>query len=204
VRVESPKGRYSLRAVLVAKLPDRIRLEAFNPFGQTVGVLLQDQGKSTLWIPSEKVVYTASKTENLTGHFLGVPIPPEIFGYSLVACIPPDYLQRLDVTADASGTTRAVAAQQKRDLSLSWTLRSGPLAMESLDVRQGNRKYVVNYEPAADLVLVEAPRKISFTSADWQMEVTVNQVRNAPDLSDSVFNVTYPDGLKRVDLDEGK
>ncbi|MCE5244160.1 MAG: hypothetical protein ABFD98_13085 [Syntrophobacteraceae bacterium] len=203
VRVESSKGRYSLRAVVVAELPDRIRLEAFNPFGQTMGVLLQDRGKSTLWIPSENVVYTATKTENLTGHFLGVPIPPELFGYSLVACIPPAYLERLDVYADASGT-KAVAAQQQKDWSLSWTLQPGPLALESLNVRQGNRKYAVNYEPAADLVLVEAPRKISFTAADWQMEVTVNQIRNAPELSNSVFSITYPDGLKKVDLDKGK
>ena len=200
IKVESPKGKYNLRAVVLAKLPDRLRLEAFNLFGQTAGVLLQDKGKSTLWIPSEKVIYTASRTENLTGHFLGVPIPPEVFGYSLVACIPPAYLAGIEMVPSDTGWL-AVAASQKKDWSLSWLLQPRPLALESLAVQQGNRKYAVSYEPAADLVLVEAPRRISFASAEWQMEVTVSQIRNASDLADSLFSVNYPDGLKRVDLD---
>src|SRR5690348_6554702 len=63
IKAESPKGKASLRAIVVAVLPDRVRLEAFNPWGQTVALLLLDKGDSSLWVPSENVVYTARRAE---------------------------------------------------------------------------------------------------------------------------------------------
>ena len=166
MRVESAKGRYSLKAVVLAELPDRLRLEAFNPFGQTVGVLIQDKGKSTLWIPSEKMLYTASRTEKLTGHFLGVPVPTGGIRLQSPSPASPPPTSITSISCRDGPLYKAVAAQQKKD----WSLRlvdSACAARARIAHRSAGRPGIcpVNYEPAADLVLVEAPRKIRFSSS---------------------------------------
>ena len=52
----------NLDAFILAKLPDRLRLEAFR-LGQTVAVLTLNGGQPSLFVPSEKVVYTAERSE---------------------------------------------------------------------------------------------------------------------------------------------
>jgi outer membrane biogenesis lipoprotein LolB len=203
IRAESQKGKFSFRAVLMASLPDRFRLEAFNPFGQTVSLLILDgeQQKFRLYVPSEKAVYTAARAETLIAHFLGVPIPLETLGYSLVACVPPEHLYNLSVTRhDGGWIGRSEGAGA--GWSFIWRFLPRPPALRSIDVRESGRNYSIVYEPAVGLDARNAPERITFESSQWHMEVTLDQTRSSPAFQHSTFTPAIPDGIRTIDLDE--
>lgn len=204
IKAESPKGKFNLRTILLAKLPGQYRLEAYNPFGQTMGVLVLNRSRqeSHLWVPSEKVVYTATKAENLLAHFLGVHVPLETFGYSLVACIPPDQLAGMSMHPSGTewqGSTRS----PRTEWAFTWRFLSLPQALKSIDVRQEAMGFAIVYEPAVDLKADAAPERIEFRSSEWQMEVKIDQIKKTPDQSHAVFSLGYPQGIRKVNLDHG-
>lgn len=202
VRAQGPKGRIQFQAVMLAGLPGRFRLEALNPFGQTVGLLLLDQENSLLWLPSENVVYTAARPETLVQHFLGVRIPLETFGYSLIASATPSQLNDLQFYEKAGMLCAKVRTEATAEYT--WNLLPSPLSLESLEVREGGTEYTITYDPPADLAIAETPRKIKFTSSQWEMEVTVNQLARAPDLQEKAFRFPVPQGPREIRLSDSK
>ena len=70
IRAQTPDKKLNMNAVILARLPDQFRLEAFR-LGQTVGLLTMNHGQSSLFVPSEKVLYTAARSEVLIDHLFG-------------------------------------------------------------------------------------------------------------------------------------
>lgn len=200
IRAESAKGKFRFRSVIVAQLPHAFRLETFNPFGQTIGVLVFNQGTSTLYIPAEKVVYTASRTEQLIKYFLGVPVPLELFAYSLAACVPPEQLDHLHVAAEDSGWTANVR-EPVSGRTLNWQFNSEPAALRQIAIEGALEDYTISFEPSARLDLQDIPNKILFSGAQWQMEVTVSEMKTVFSLQPSIFNLPIPQGTRVIDLD---
>lgn len=201
IRAESAKGKFHVQTVILAKLPDQFRLEAFNLWGQTLGVLVLNQGNSSLWVPSEKVLFTAARPETLIEHFLGIPIPIETLGYSLVASISPDQLNSLQVLpGDASGWT-GYFKDPRRNWTFTWQFSAHPFAMKSIGVREAQWDYTISYEPAVDLDLQMVPKKIDFVSSQWQMEVIADQISKSSEFQAAAFNPPFPSGIRKVDLD---
>ena len=201
LRADSPKGKYPLRAVVVADLPDRLRLEASNLFGQTLGVIIYNKGESSLWVPNEKTLYTARKPGVLTQHFLGVSLPLNILGYSLTASLPPEELETFKLLSERS---RWVGQSQAGldGWRYEWSFLSQPMTFKAFEARKGLWHYTVNYDPPVPLEVTESPRKIAFVSSDWQMDVTIDRIQTAPHLRDDLFLPLFPGGLRRVSLDE--
>lgn len=203
IAVESPKGKFNFKAVILAGLPGRYRLEAFNPFGQTVSLLVlnRDRRQSSLFIPAEKVLYTAAKAETLVAHFLGVPIPLETFGYSLIACVSPEHLSRIMV-ASQGGEWLGHSKSPTRGPTFTWKFLPQPPALESMEVQEGPWRYSIVYESAVALSPQSVPEKIKFQSSQWKMEVTLDQIQGSPALQDSAFSPPIPSGIHEVDLDK--
>lgn len=202
VRAQGPKGKIQFQAVMLAGLPGRFRLEALNPFGQTAGLLLLNQENSLLWLPSENVVYTAAHPETLVQHFLGVRIPLETFAYSLIASAPASQLNDLQFYQKSGMLCARVRTEAAG--GYTWNFIPSPLSLESLEVREGGTEYTITYDPPADLGIAETPRKIKFSSFQWEMEVTVNQLARAPDLQEKVFQFPVPQGPREIRLDDSK
>lgn len=203
IRAQSPKGKFNLRAVILASLPDRYRLEAFNPFGQTVALLvLNRQHQSTLFIPSEKVLYTAAKAETLVAHFLGIPLPLDTFGYSLVGCVPPEHLDGLTL-APRGNQWLGASKDTAGGLSYAWRFLPQPPTLKSIEVREGSWNYKIVYEPEVALTPRSTPGKIKFQSPQWQMETTLDQIQSTANTPDSAFNPELGEGIRRVNLDKG-
>ncbi len=216
VRAEGSKGRYSFRTLVVADLPGRFRLEAYSPWGQAVGVLLFDSGTSSLWIPSEKVVYTAERAEALVEHFLGVPVSVEVLAYSVIAAIPPEFLDGLDLEQACSGwVARAPFFPGERSAArtglgggaaagsqglLAWHFTSSPLFLDAVNVERGKWKYEIRYDPAVGLDFAKAPERIEFRSSEWRMEIGVEEIRQAPEPPESSFTLPVPAGARVIDL----
>lgn len=198
VKGESARKNFSVHAVIVANLPDQLRFEA-NKLGQTVGVLVFNRNRSTLWIPSEQVAYRASKGEDLIEYFLGATIPPEAFSRSLIASLSMDQLRSLQ---PIPGQSRLLlhSGKSEIDAAYTWKLSPGVESIESAQVRQGARLYSVIYDPPVSLDSEGQPRKISFVSEEWQLEVKIEQLAPAVGSPESAFELPIPGGTRLVDL----
>ena len=203
VRAEGPKGKINLRAVMLADLPGRLRLEAFNPFGQTVGLLLLDQEHSRLWLPTENVVYTARRPDLLVRFFLGVGISLDTFAYTLIASSSPSTLNDLRFH-DESGVLVGTVSIPSTGSSYTWEFLPSPLALSRFKVAEGGSEYTVNYDPPADMRIAETPKKLTFSSSQWRMEVTVNQLAKTSEPQGDAFRAPIPAGTPEVTLDDVK
>lgn len=200
IKGESPKGKFRFQSVILSQLPDKLRMEAYTTWGQTAGVLIVNKKDSSLYIPSEKVIYTANHAEDLVRYFLGVPIPIEVFGYSLIASVSPDQLSDWQVHRDSSGW-QATARTLQNALQFSWQFLAEPPALQAVNVRGGRSEYSVLYEPAVHLDPESTPKKINFLSSQWHMEVSVSQMQTASGLQSAVFTLPFPEGIRKVNLD---
>lgn len=199
IRAEGESKKFSFQTVILANLPDRYRLDAFK-LGQMVGAMSLEKERSSLWIPSEKVVYRASRAETLIGQLLGIPIPIKILGYSLIACVPPDQMKGLRFFREG---TELVGYSEGAgdDFEIIWKFQSHPLALKTIQARQGSRKYMVEYEPPVELTPQAIPKKIKLSSSQWHMDVAVEQLRSIERFDESLMKVSMPGPLKEIDLD---
>jgi outer membrane biogenesis lipoprotein LolB len=201
IKVESSRGNYSGRTVVLAGLPNHLRLEAFTLFGQTSGLLLLNRDGAKLWIPSEKIVYTADKPETLMEHLLGIPIPLETLEYGLIGCIPPNQLAGLRITHRGTQWL-GHSAEPSHSRSYTWDLSSQPPGLHEVDVTEGPWKYTIKYDPPVQLNPQSIPKKIQFLSSQWQMGVTVELMQSSPAFGDDVFYPPFPNNLRRVNLED--
>ncbi len=203
IRAEGPKGKNRFQAFAVARVPGHFRLEATNPFGQTVGVLVMNPRETTLWIPSESAVFTAADAQTLIDYFLGITIPPEVFEYGLFAGVPLNHLNAdFQVSSSLPGRYTAFSRDPKTGLRFVWEFSSNPMALNMISILGGGDDITVRYEPKVELEPVQnIPEKITFTSSRWQMEVTPVQLERALALEDSSFFPPSAEGIRRVNLD---
>lgn len=202
VKAESSQKKFRVQTVVLGKVPNQFRLEAFK-LGQTVGVLVMDQGKSSLWVPSEKTFFSTSRPERLIEYFLGVPVPLETFSYSLIACLPSEQLEHLDVIPISDGWI-ARSEDKSKGAFYTWKFASQPLSLRGIDVRQGPLIYSITYDPPVDLDPRNVPMKINFASATWQMEVVVDQMTVSGDFQSFAFALPSVSDAKRINLDISK
>ena len=175
IKAESAEKRFTLDAAILANLPDQLRLEAFR-LGQTVGVLIFNHDQSSLFVPSEKLLLSAAHSEDLTNHLLGIGLPLDSFGYTLCATLAPALLEGFEVAPrqrDWLGVTRP----GPESWSSEWQFSSEPQAVTTVKIQRGDWDYTVRYDPPVGLAVEEIPQKITFTSAQWQVEATVQELK---------------------------
>ena len=198
LRAETSEKKVNLDAIVLAKLPDQLRLEV-SRLGQTVAVLTLNGGQPSLFVPSEKVIYTADRSETLIDHFLGIALPLDTLGYSLSASLPPDQLDSLQLSGQDAEWI-GYAKPPPGDWSYAWHFLASPQKIVSASVKRGTLNYAIRYDPPVGLAAVDVPQKITFTSVQWQIELTVQEITAAPILQDSVFSSNVAGDLQHVHL----
>ncbi len=74
VSISAPGEKISYTQVTVASEPDRIRLEALNPFGSTVGFISSDGGKIYIISSSARETYDGGEEFNLADIYPGLDL----------------------------------------------------------------------------------------------------------------------------------
>jgi outer membrane biogenesis lipoprotein LolB len=198
LKAQTSDKKFNLDIIVLANLPDQLRLEAFR-MGQTVGVLTLNNGQSSLFVPSEKILYSAVRSEDLTDHLLGIALPVDSFGYSLCATLPSAQLDGFQVMPhdrEWDGHTKP----SPDGWSSVWHFTSQPQAITSATDRRGALEYTIRYEPPVGLAVQEVPQKIIFSSTQWQIEATVQELIAVPTTQDAAFIGSFGGGVRRVEL----
>ncbi len=200
-RVESKKAKFSTRAIVLVEGDHLARFETFSPIGQTTALfVLNDKGPS-LFIPSEKAVFTARQPETLISYFLGVSLPFETFRYTLAASVPPQLVDGIQTSSDAMAL-HAISNAGNR--YFDWQFVSGGTQLKGVYVRDREFEGRIDYDPPVPLSAGAVPKKILISSSEWSMEVTVEALEPARDFQPSVFNMPVLHDVKPVDLDKVK
>jgi hypothetical protein len=185
--------------MVVAAPPDMLRIEVLSPFGQSVGLLLFTRDEASLWIPSEKAIYTAGRAETLIRHLLGIPIPMETFIHSIAGVVPRKYLQRLREQPTGSGW-QARSQDPTEPWMTTWEFGSNPFSLQQIRLTGESGSITVDYDPPVDLAR-GTPDRLVFASTGWKLEVKVDQIQIVKEVQSGTFQVSYPSGLRRIDLD---
>ncbi len=201
LRVDSEKAKFGTRAIVLAEGGRFARFETFSPIGQTTALFVLNDTGPFLFIPSEKGVFTAREPETLIRYFLGVSLPFDTFRYTLAASVPPDLADGIKAHSDA-GVLHAIATAGSR--YFDWQFVSGGAELKGVYVRDGAFEGRIDYEPPVPLAPEAVPKKILIASADWHMEVTVEELEPARDVQPSVFYLPALRDVKLVDLDKIK
>ena len=69
-----------------------------------------------------------------------------------------------------------------------------------MSVKRATWNYTILYEPPVGLAVQDVPQKIMFSSAQWQIELTIQEITAAPILQDAVFNTDFGGESRHVDL----
>jgi outer membrane biogenesis lipoprotein LolB len=203
IRADGAKGKMRFQAIVLASLPDQLRLEAFSLVGQTVALFTMSNARPALWIPSEKMIFTAERPETLIEYFFGIPLPAGVFAYNLAAVVPPGQIDKLHPRGDASGW-KAESDSDGTNTSWRWEFTAQPPALKSVAVKDGPWECRITYDPPVGLEPQDMPRKIRLESAQWQMDITVEQIVPAASLEASAFGPPVQSGIRTVDLDSIK
>jgi hypothetical protein len=165
----------------------------------TASLFVLNQTGSSLLIPSQNTIFTASQPETLIRRFLGGSLPVDLFSRLLSASIPPELLQNIQSRSQDS-VLRLISKGPGG--YFEWQIVSGALARVYIGSAQFEGE--VSYSPPVRLARESTPQKILIASKGWSMEVRVEQMRPAPAFQPGVFRLPALAGMRRVDLDKEK
>lgn len=198
LRVDSRTTRFNARALVLVSGRHFVRFETFAPLGQTAALFVSNEAGPSLLIPSEKVIFTAHRPETLVRHFIGVTLPFEVFRYALAGSVPPEQIDKLDRRLDA-GVIHAVYNMDGRYFDWQF-IPEGP-ALSGVFIQSGDFEGRVSFEPPVLLKKDAAPKKIRISSAEWNMELNLGELKPAADFNSALFYMPNVPGVRSVDLD---
>jgi len=177
------------------------RFETFGPIGQTATLFVLNDTGPSLFIPSERVIFNASKPETLIGYFLGVSLPFDAFRSALPATIPADLLEGIETRVEGGALH---AARKAGTRSFDWRFLAGGTGLTGMRARDDQFEADIVYEPPVSLSVPSVPGKILISSSEWKMEVNVEEIEPAPEFRPSVFYLPDMPQMKVLDLDKVK
>jgi len=199
LRVDSRTSRFTTRAVVSVKGRNFVRFETFTPLGQTAALYVSNEKGPSLLIPSEKAIFTAQRPETLIQQFLGVSLSADLFRYVLSASIPQERLDQIESRFDA-GIWRFSSVGGEG--SFEWRVTARPLALEALSAQSAGFEGRVVYEPPVALATEAVPGLIRISSNEWNMEISLDELKLAPQFQPSAFYMPELPDLRKVDLDK--
>lgn len=199
VAVDSKTTKFNARAIVLVKGTDFVRFETFAPFGQTATLYVSNEAGPALLIPSEKALFTAQRPETLTGYFLGASLPFDVFRHALTASIPSNLIDSLQTRID-SGVLHASSSAGNR--FFDWQFAPDGSTLQAVYIRQEGFEGRISYEPPVLISSDATPKKIRLTSADWSMDITIEEMQASPEFQPSAFLMPNIPGVRKVDLDK--
>jgi hypothetical protein len=198
LRVDSKTAKFNARTIVLMKNPHFVRFETFTPIGQTAALYVSNETGPNLFIPSEKVIFSALRPETLIRYFLGVSLPFEVFRFALSASVPLEQLENIEVHSE-NGIIHALS---KSGTNLfDWQFQAEGTALKEIYIRDGGFEGRISYDPPVAASSSAVPKKIRFTSSDWNMEITLQDLQTSQQFQPSAFYLPNLPDMRKVDLD---
>jgi outer membrane biogenesis lipoprotein LolB len=201
LRVDSQTAKLSSRAIIFVEGRDLVRFETFTPFGQTAALYVSNNTGPALFVPSQKVIFTAQRPETLVREFLGVTLPVDVFRFVLAASIPPEQIDSIESRFDA-GMWRL--SSNSGGSYFEWQVSAGLPVLQGVFVRSAEFEGRITYDPPVALSKEAVPDKIRISSSQWSMEILLEDLKSASQFPPSTFFMPNLPDVRKVDLDKTK
>jgi outer membrane lipoprotein-sorting protein len=208
VEVDSPRERYSGRAIVLLKAKDSLRIEPLSFFGQPALYIVSHKEHLTIYSPGEGKYLQGKATPETLYLWLGVPVGPKeivsILWGGLPELLPPQSLRI--AYEETTGAYRLESLAPSGPLQRWWvdarTLH--PLRAEGLSP-DGRTQLAVQYGDYEEVGGVPLPGKvrIEVPLTHRSFGVTYRGLRLNEGISDLSFQLPVPEGAKIVSIDPG-
>lgn len=160
------------RVLVTAHVPDRMRLEILNSWGQVQGLFLLREPVAELWLVGEKTLYRSHRSAGLLEKLVGIGLPAGELAPVLVGVPPMEILDRALPRRLQDGTVVFGETNMERGFSRRYGLCPDMVRICSmeLDSTGESLSIVLRYETQGDHQ--EIPSSITFRSAAGFVELS--------------------------------
>lgn len=205
IKVESPEETFSVKELIIAQAPDRLRLETLSPLGQPGFYAATDGQDLFLFAPSENTYYRGAATPRNLGLIIPLRLGVEdmvsvIRGRVPLIAYDADHLR---CAVEEAGYVLQLKGRDENTTQVLTFSRDGMRVVTSETYgREGltcSIRYA-DYEPAGSIVF---PRTItvSLPSEGTTVRIHYKTVELPPEIDSSFFRLSVPQGAKIVPLE---
>jgi outer membrane lipoprotein-sorting protein len=205
IKVESPDENFSVKELIVAQKPNRLRLETLSPLGQPGFYAATDGQELSLFAPSENTFYHGSSTP----HNLGLVIPLHLALEDMVSvirgCVPVIHhdAHTIRCTANENGYVMRLEGSDERTTQVL-TLSGNDLRVVSSETYVNDGlAWSVNYADYEITGSMAFPRTVtvSLPREGTTVRISYKKVEFLPEIDSSLFRLSAPRGATIVPLE---
>jgi outer membrane lipoprotein-sorting protein len=205
IKVESPDETFSVKELIVAQAPDRLRLETLSPLGQPGFYAATDGQDLFLFAPSENTYYRGEATPRNLGLIFPLNLGVEdmvsvIRGYVPLIDYDADYLH---CTVKESGYVIQLKGRDENTTQVLTLARDDLRVVSSETYDRATLTCAVTYEDYQPAGNTAFPRAITVSLPSDQTTVRIHykNVEFLPEIDSSLFRLSVPQGAKIVPLE---
>ena len=205
IKVESPDEAFSVKELIIAQKPNRLRLETLSPLGQPGFYAATDGQELFLFAPSENAYYRGGATPRNLGLIIPLRLDVEEMVSVIMGRVPLiDYdVHHLSCAVNEEGYRLRLKGRDENTTQVL-TFSGNDLRVVTSETygREGLTCLVnyADYEPAGSTAF---PRTItvSLPSKQTTVRISYKKVEMLPEIDPSLFSLTAPPGAKIVPLE---
>ncbi|WP_148045728.1 hypothetical protein [Desulfosoma caldarium] len=186
------------RVLVIASLPDRLRLEILTGLGQVQGLFVFDGTRATLWIVPERVVYTSVRQGVLLEQLLGLRLPGTELAPTLLGLPSLDKLDGVVVRRLQDGTVVLDSGHGKPEPLRHIHLCEDQERLCCMDFSDAGAPLSVLFQYGAKGPDRDIPTSLTFHSATGMVELTRTFFRQPARVAPETFEVPLPEGDVQV------
>jgi hypothetical protein len=205
IKVESPEETFSVKELIIAQAPDRLRLETLSPLGQPGFYAATDGRDLFLFAPSENTYYRGAAIPRNLGLIIPLRLGVEDMVSVIRGSVPliaydADHLR---CAANEAGYVLQLTGQDENTTQVLTFSRDGLRVVTSETYGREGLTCSVRYEDYEPAGSSAFPRTItvSLPSERTTVRITYKKVELLPDIDSSLFSLSAPPGAKIVPLE---
>lgn len=200
LRVQGGKKRWSGRAFLLSHLPNSLRLEVVNMFGQPVLYAASDGDQYQVWEPGRNRAYQGSASGSTLAHLIEFPLQDQEALLILAGTVPSwqhadPKLFRVRGTKDLMLQLDGVGGRLRQRV---WLEGEGLVATKIERTQGGERVLEAEFSDFVNIEGFYYPRSVVMEGAKARLTLRYQQFVINENLDESVFHLAIPEGVEIV------
>lgn len=205
IKVESPDETFSVKELIIAQKPNRLRLETLSPLGQP-GFYAATDGKDLfLFAPSENTYYHGGATPRNLALIIPLKLGLEEMVSIIMGCVPLiDFNnEHLGCAVNKDGYAMQFEENNERTTQVLTLSRDDLRVMASETYDGGELSCSITYDDYAMAGNIAFPGTItvSLPSEQTTVRISYKKVEFLPEVDSSHFRLIVPQGAKVVPLE---
>ena len=206
IRVESPKEKFSVKEIIIAKRPQCLRLETLNPLGQPLFFIVTDGKELSLFSPSENKFYRGVASRKNVSLFFHVNLGLEETVSIILGKVPLiDYdAERAECQMEGDFYVLKLSTRDKKFKQIIKVRHSDQKVVESDTYMQGEGLVRTTkfrrYEKAGETFF---PREITVVLPRDETRVKINykEIELFSEIDQDQFRLIAPQGVEVLPLE---